>query len=201
MTTASAFQDVTDNPTATAASTTALFNRLIYSYADFGCKLFFVIDIEKGELSVDELPEHVCKSQSIAEYCGYYRSIEAPNVITQEAWDAFEVDDLLARICDGQGSKWNGNNWVCSLTDDAQDALDELVENLANFDADGWSTADKHYLYESCYDAVANMSENDIEALAAFQETEALENQVVLPFYVKGLFQDWRNEQKQRGKS
>ncbi len=46
---------------------------------------------------------------------------------------------LLARVCGGHRAHWDGNDQVGDLTDDAQAALDVLIDNLENLPETDWS--------------------------------------------------------------
>ena len=60
------------------------------------------------------------------------------------------ITALLNRVYTGHDQKWDGSNWVGTLTDDAQDAHDRLEEIFAEVDGDVevWSVAD--WLFSSC---------------------------------------------------
>jgi hypothetical protein len=85
--------------------------------------------------------------------------------------DFLESEDgqvLLTRICDGWSADYNGNNYVGGLDDDAQNALDELVEDLESFysNKETWT----------CDDYFQNLDDAElgISALATDDEIKVL---------------------------
>ena len=56
--------------------------------------------------------------------------------------DGGEASELIDRVIAGHGSRWNGNNYVGTLTDDARDALDNLKGALAGLPTSNWGAMD-----------------------------------------------------------
>ena len=63
------------------------------------------------------------------------RRISIPNDLTSNGYaELFEsIANALQTIVNGMGERWDGNNWVGTLTDEAQEALNSL-EQSAHFE-------------------------------------------------------------------
>jgi hypothetical protein len=57
-----------------------------------------------------------------------------PNDLTARGYEGLheDIQELLQRVADGMTTRWNGNNTVGRLTEDAADARDELEQYLAD---------------------------------------------------------------------
>jgi hypothetical protein len=93
--------------------------------------------------------------------------------------DFLESEDgqaLLTRICDGWSADYNGNNYVGGLDDDAQNALDELVEELESFysNKEAWTCGD---YFQNLDDAELGISaattDDEIKVLAENLEKDS----------------------------
>lgn len=61
-----------------------------------------------------------------------------------------DVIDLLERVHDGHDTKWNGSNFVGTLTDDAEEARDELTQIFESVDPDVGVWNVESWLFNSC---------------------------------------------------
>ncbi len=101
-----------------------------------------------------------------------------------------EGQELLSRICDGHSIEWNGNNHVGRLTDDAEDAYNELSMELADADAlpepaglwdvGDWLDGVGRDAVREEYGITADTTESELYAIAKRIDEEAANENVVL---------------------
>lgn len=108
------------------------------------------IDGEKRQVTVSEYDPGE-NSTPIREWLGFVKSIELTDadmgttVKASALAEYLNSDDgqaLLARICDGADSEWDGSNMRPTFTDDAETALAELTADIESLDTETWQIED-----------------------------------------------------------
>lgn len=101
-----------------------------------------------------------------------------------QARSILEDSELVRRVIAGWSSDWDGSNMVGNLTDDANAALTELVEELENCSDCGWSlqAVDDWLGDVNDFDLgiTPETTYQDLPALAAKIDEEAAGDQVTL---------------------
>jgi hypothetical protein len=80
-----------------------------------------------GEIHFDYNSE-IGNAVPMSVWHGQIRRIAIPNDLTSKGYaDLFDyISDLLQILVDGMDDRWDGSNWVGTLTEEAQDTLDWL---------------------------------------------------------------------------
>ena len=90
-----------------------------------------------------------------------------------------EAVDLVQRILDGHKIEWDGSNHVGRTTDDADAALDELINKLQNLPASEWSIWSVDDWCESVQ-IIADMTDEQLAQIADDCQTAADDEHVIL---------------------
>ena len=108
------------------------------------------IDGENRQVTVSEYDPGQ-NSTPMREWLGFVKSIELTDAdwgttvkasALAEYLNSDEAQTLLARICDGSDSEWDGSNMRPTFTDDAETALAELTADIESLDEETWQIED-----------------------------------------------------------
>jgi hypothetical protein len=115
-----------------------------------------------------------------------------------EAKTYLKFDDgqyLLNRIINGWSSNWNGNNIVGHITDDAELALNELINDLENLDSTEWALWTIDEWLNQCDNLVnCDTTDEQIIEIANELEKEADSVSVVLSGDMTDYLTEKRNQ-------
>ena len=97
----------------------------------------------------------------------------------------------LRDICDGHSVEWDGHNMVGYLTQEAETALDILIEDLNGLPESEWELWDvDDWLNQSDIEITADTTDEEIAALAKQIEADAKAVKGVLPNVTRFLRQE-----------
>lgn len=112
------------------------------------CETYITISPETGKVWVSQeyddnaTPIDVWNGIDITERLGFGQVMDGEKI--QDYLESEEATSLIQRIINGHEVEWNGNNHVGHLNDDANEAWEELVNELNEMTWDGeiWTVED-----------------------------------------------------------
>ena len=107
-------------------------------------------------------------------------------------------NDLVSRVIDGWDSDWNGNNIVGNLNDDAQTALEELIDNLESLPENPIVIWGCEEWYGNCsageLGLTSETTNEEIKKLAEEYESDAKNDNVILADDLEDYLTERRNQ-------
>ena len=128
---------------------------------------------------------------------GYIRRYAIPALLPSAANALMaEWESLARRVCDGYESKWDGNNYIAHLTEDAQ-AADEELDYLAM--STDWEPTEMVQMstagdwFSEVADEVAGKTDEELEIVAEQWEAEANADDVYIVDDILEQLKNWRD--------
>ena len=116
---------------------------------------------------------------------GLTRRYSLPGALTAEAANGVmsQIAPLAQRVCDGFEDVWDGNNTVGRLTEDAQDAEEDIREAIDRgvytedyvevWDADEWFAETGEHNVRAEYGITASTTDDELDAIVERMEHDA----------------------------
>ncbi len=142
---------------------------------------YIELDCRTGSLSAD-WNGVIGTAIPFSVYHGHERRYEISPYISGAQLTEFlndpETVALAQRIIDGYESVWNGNNHVAALTEDAQEAEEELINRIPDTEhIEPVTIWDEEYCYEARKEITAETSDDDLDKwVSEIEEAAAAEN-------------------------
>lgn len=142
---------------------------------------YIELDTRSGRMHADYNPE-IGNAVPCEVYYGEIRHYAIPALKAETANELMEqIRPLAQRVADGTEIVWNGHNHVAKLSQDAQDAEDEIGQSLEGIEQD----INVENAYEWLYDAKADIKERisngeTLEAIGISLQDEAMGEDVIL---------------------
>jgi hypothetical protein len=134
-------------------------------------------------------------------YHGHTRRYAIPCLLMDAANNLLDdIAPLAERVITGYESKWDGNNHVATLDDDAQQAEAEIEKTCETEmeQADETNTVQMWDAEEWLYDSkseTAGKTDEELEKMAADYENQAESENIHLDSNVLDILKKWRDEQ------
>jgi len=167
----------------------SLFRHYPQQTAQQGC--YLELDCKTGVLHATYNSE-IGNAIPFSVYHGHDRRYGVPCLTAAAANELLnEIAPLAQRVLDGYAARWNGNNIVADLTDDATAAEEAIEAAVANLSVDesntvsGWC-ADV-WLTDAPNDLAAETTNDEIETMANSLDAEAAGEHIVLMGTVQHL--------------